>query len=630
MTLLSLTRIAQSYSGREIFSGVGLRISERDKIGVIGDNGAGKTTLVRIMTGEDLPDEGERIARRELRIVWTEQIPDLEEGSTVREAAAVSFDELGRMERELRALEERMALEPDNERLHVWHEQIHTAFDAGGGYEREHRLGQVLSGLGFRTEDFDRPVHELSGGQKARVALARVMLRPAELLILDEPTNHLDLDGLAFLEDWLLGLRSAFLVVSHDRRFLDRVASSILDVEGGRVTRYRGNYSACRRQKELGLQTALREFKKQEDWFAKEMGFIRKHMGSRRTAEAKGRLKRLQRIQRMSRPRTASPRMQLRLGKARGLAGQTMIAAEGLGFRWPGGTELFRGFDFRIFHRDRIGLVGANGIGKSTLLELISGERRPTSGTLERAGKLRIARFSQEMEELPGRGSVLESLARVVPVWTEQERRDHLALFQFQGDEIEKEVEKLSGGEKRRLCLACFITRDFDVLLLDEPTNHLDITSREALEEALGNYPGTLVMVSHDRYFLTELATRIFEMAEDGLRIHDRGMQQFEERSAPGARKSGKTAPDGPVRQHPKPESSPRGIESSPRIRNPYAFARLEEEIFELEAELEALTRELSGEDLWREPERFKKLEARRKEIESELSTKYEIWENWQ
>lgn len=638
MTLLSLSQVERNYGDRTIFSGVSLRIDDKDRIGIIGDNGAGKTTLVHILTGKEPPDRGERAARRDLRMAWTEQIPDLAPGTTILEAARTSFRELEQMEVDLRDLEEQMARTPEDERLLHRHERIHTAFEASGGYERDRFAERALLGLGFTIEDFDRDVAQLSGGQKARVALARVMLLPAELLILDEPTNHLDLDGIAFLEDWLCSRTGAFVVVSHDRRFLDRVCESIVDVEFAGVTRYKGNYSQCRTQKEARFEATMREFQKQQDFIAKETAFIKKHMGSQRTAEAKGRLKRLNRIQQMARPRKKGD-VRLRLTKGhRGLQGQTLVEGEGLSYAWPGHDAIFAGFDFRVYHGDRVGILGRNGIGKSTLLKLISGELRPTAGKLDVAQKLRIARFTQEMEDLPSHGNVYECLQALVPTWVDQDLRDHLGAFGFTQDEIEKDVNVLSGGEKRRLCLARLTCAEFDLLLLDEPTNHLDISTREAFEQALDAYPGTLVMVSHDRWFLDKMATRIFEMEEDQLRTYEDGLAYYlvkrEERKKADQRDRGQER-DGQRRDAGDPESG-QGDDTktagsdSGKIRNPYAFAKLEQDIMELETRLAEVQLLLNEPDAWKDPESLKQNQSRQEEIEAELADYYERWENWQ
>ena len=363
---------------------------------------------------------------------------------------------------------------------------------------------------------------------------------PAELLVLDEPTNHLDLEGIAFLEQTLAERRGAFVVVSHDRRFLDTVCTSIVEVEAARVTRYPGNYSAFREQQDRELKTALREYAKQQDFVQKEMAYIRKHMGSRWTAQAKGRLKRLSRVQLLAKPKTSQARMKLDLGGAKGLSGQCVLEAEGLAMRFDGQSEpLWEGLDLRVFHGDRVCLLGRNGTGKTTLLAALAGRIQVKAGRIERAKLLRIGFFSQQMEDLPTSGTVLSSFMALVPQWTEGECRDHLALFVFRGDDVEKEVATLSGGEKRRLCLARLIVQPFDICFFDEPTNHLDIATREALEDALANYSGTIVVVSHDRWFVSRVVQQIFELRGDGIVRPQRGHRRLrtEPRRAPPRRR---------------------------------------------------------------------------------------------
>jgi len=326
--------------------------------------------------------------------------------------------------------------------------------------------------------------------------------------------------------------------------------------------------------------------------------------------------------------------MHLKLGKAKGLSGQTIIAGESVGFTWPDGTKLLDSVDFRIFYGDRVCIVGRNGIGKSTLLRLCTGELQPTEGRIERAKKLTITRFSQEMEDLPATGTVIDSMRAIQPTWLEGQVRDHLALFQFGADDVDNLVENLSGGEKRRLCLARLVTEPFDILLLDEPTNHLDISTREALEDALGDYPGTIVMVSHDRYFLGRVATRIFELLADGIRIHEHGLEQYEEHSrlrrrAESRKPRSRAASSSKAATHGKVEQA--GDASKPdRIRNPFAFRKLEEEIFDLEEQLERIATEISDPELWKRPDRLKELQARQAALEGDLESKYERWENWQ
>jgi ATP-binding cassette subfamily F protein 3 len=634
LTLISLSRIERSHGDRIIFSEASLRIDETDHIGVVGDNGEGKTTLFRVITGEDPPDHGARSARKDLNIAGTAQIPIFPPGQTVLQALQSSFADLEALEIELRRLEEQMESNPEDHRLMRRYEACSQAFEAGGGWKREQLANRALQGLGFPEKDRVQDASTLSGGQKVRLELARCLLRPVHLLMLDEPTNHLDLMGIRFLEEHLKNHRGAFVVISHDRTFLDRVADSIVEVDSGKVTRFPGNYSAYRQQKDLGLKTALRDFKKQEDFITKEMDFIRRHMGSRRTAEAKGRLKRLERLKRLAPPPGDNRSMGLQFGAAKGLEGQTVLEVENLGFGYDKQTPLFEGVSFRIQHGEHVGIVGRNGIGKSSLLSLIAGKMSPDSGKIEKAKKLRISWFRQEMEDLPTVGTVLEALHILMPDWTEGQCRSHLARFLFFEEDISKSVEILSGGEKRRLALARLVTQPVDILLLDEPTNHLDISSREALEDALASFNGTVVMVSHDRWFLNTLSARILELQPDGVTPH-RNFDAFEEatqrnRKAATRQKNENKASRMDSPPLPREGSSSTAPKKEGKIRNPWAFQKLEEKIFELEGQMETLQKEWDDPELWKNAEKMKSLQKKKAELEQTLQEHYERWENWE
>jgi len=634
LTLISLSRVERNHGDRIIFSEASLRIDETDHIGVVGDNGEGKTTLFRVLTGEDTPDKGIRSARKDLNIAGTSQIPSFPPGQTVLQALQSSFADLEALEKELRQLENKMEENPEDQRIMRRYEACSQTFEAGGGWKRDLLADRALQGLGFSERDRQQDASTLSGGQKVRLELARCLLRPVDLLMLDEPTNHLDLGGIRFLEDHLKNHRGAFVVISHDRTFLDRVANAIIEVEGGKITRYPGNYSSYRRQKELGLKTALRDFKKQTDFIAKEMDFIRRHMGSRRTAEAKGRLKRLERLKRLAPPPGDNRSMGLRFGAAKGLEGQTVLEVEDLGFGYEKNKPLFKGVSFRVQHGEHIGIVGRNGIGKSSLLSLIAGNMSPDEGIIEKAKKLRVSWFRQEMEDLPSHGTVLEALHILIPEWTEGQCRSHLARFLFFEEDISKLVEVLSGGEKRRLALARLVTQPVDILLLDEPTNHLDISSREALEDALASFNGTVIMVSHDRWFLNTLSARILELQPDGITQH-RNFNDFEESMQRHRKSSARKKVEVKKTKTSPRESSSEGASSKEKkkeskIRNPWAFQKLEEKIFELEEEKEALQKEWDNPELWKDANKLKSLQKKKDELEKMLQEHYERWENWE
>ncbi len=628
MTLVSLEKIERRFGDLVVLDGASLRVDERDRLGVIGDNGAGKTTMIRILAGVEETDRGNRILRRGLRIAYGSQIPELHTGVTVLQFVLQGNGEFRLLEQRVRELEAKLAQDPGDADTLQQYGHLQSAFEAGGGYEREHLCKKVLGGLGFAELDLSKDVEVLSGGEASRLVLATLMVQPVDLLILDEPTNHLDLQGIEFLENFVQRHPGAVVAVSHDRTFLDRVATHIVEVDMGKANRVKGNYTAFKKQSDLQLLSTGRSYQEQQEFIKKEMDYIRKHMGSRLTAQAKGRLKRLKRLQLIQRPKNKSSEMKLRFRGGGGMEGQAILEAENLGARIPQGPTLFSQANFRLYHGETLGIVGRNGAGKTTLMRMLANHSQPQEGSLRRSKASTAGYFSQEMSDLPSHGTVLEALAAMAtPQTPPKDLRDHLALFLFSGDEVDKQVETMSGGEKRRLCLARLTYGDYDFLCLDEPTNHLDITAREGLEEALRGYPGAVVVISHDRQFLQEVAGRILYVADGGVRVFDSGLSQcmeFLAQSGSQERKKKK------AQQKPAPSTAAPSRPAGPeKIRNPLMFKKLEEEIFAMEEELETLHRAMELPENYSDHETLLTLNQQEEEVQSKLQAAYERWENW-
>ena len=628
MTLVTLDKIVRRFGDFPILDGLSLRVDEGDRIGVVGDNGAGKTTMIRILAGIDPPDLGQRNPKRNLRVAYGAQMPAMPEGTTIEQFVMLGTGEHAGLEDRMRKLEAEMA-EGSDSALRKYGE-LQASFEAGGGYDRKHQVEKVLSGIGFPLGDLQKDVSVLSGGEKSRVQLAILMTTPADLLILDEPTNHLDLQGIEFTEDFIVRYPGAVVVVSHDRRFLDGVANAIVEVANGISNRFKGNFSAYSKQRDLALLAQQRQFKSQREFLDKEMDFIKRNMAGQKSAQAKGRLKRLQRLQLIGKPKGKRQEMKLTFGQStRGQAGQ--VAIEGEALRVMAGQKLLlESSDFRVWFGEITALLGRNGAGKTTLLRLLARQGIPAGGELKHAHNLRIGYFSQEKNDLPQQGTVLEAMRILDRTVDDRTLRDHLALFLFMGDEIEKPVADLSGGEKQRLSLARMTRAEFDVLCLDEPTNHLDVAGTEGLEQALKEFPGTVVLITHDRQLVEQIADRVLWVENGTVRSFDQGLEQCQrvlaaERSAARAAESKAKgrAPD-------KDAEPPKLARETGKIRNPLLFKRLEEKIMSLEVDIEATQANMLEPENYASASKMKDLQDNEVRLKAELAEAYAEWENWQ
>lgn len=516
-TVLTVTALAKAFGPDQIFRDISFQIADREHVALVGVNGAGKSTLLRIVSGFDTPSGGEVSFARGARVSVLTQEPRFDIERSVRDEARLAFDEALTALAHMRELETEMqsASGEHLDELFQEYERLSLHFEVSGGYDVEHRTDEVLTGLGFSAEQMNQSVTTLSGGQKTRVSLAKALLADPDLLLLDEPTNHLDLGMLEWLEGFLVTWRGAFLVVSHDRYFLDRVTNRTLDLSFGRLEDYPASYARYLTLREERLERRRQEYEEQQALIARTEEFIRRYKAGQRSREARGRQTRLDRLERIERPQEHD-NLKLNANPTRRSGREALTATPlRIGYRVAGEDRaLVSTPELRAERGDRIAIIGTNGSGKSTLLKTLVGELPSLKGRISFGTNVKVGYYAQGHEGLPAEGTPLSILLGAQPMG-EEAARNYLARFLFSGDEVLRSIDALSGGERSRLALACLLVEGANLLVLDEPTNHLDIQSRETLEQLLSRYDGTVIFVSHDRYFIDRVATRVWEI-EDG------------------------------------------------------------------------------------------------------------------
>ncbi|KIL50591.1 ABC-F family ATP-binding cassette domain-containing protein [Jeotgalibacillus soli] len=520
MILLQVNQLSKAFGAEEILSNIKLEVQTKDRIALVGRNGAGKSTLLKMIAGQLSYDQGEIIKPKEVSIGYLEQHSGLESALSIWEEMLQVFDHLRQMEKNLRESEQLMAdpaiyEDPERyERLMREYDELQVTFKEQGGYQFEADIRSVLHGLRFQQFDHDTPISTLSGGQKTRLALGKLLLTKPDIMILDEPTNHLDIETLSWLEQYLQGYPGAILIVSHDRYFLDKVVNQVVEISRHRSRKYLGNYSNYLDQKALNYEREMKEFGKQQEEIAKIEDFIARNLvRASTTKQAQSRRKKLERMERMDRPGGEEKSASFSFHIER-QSGNDVLKLEGLSI---GYTEpVSRNLQASVSRQDSIALIGPNGVGKSTLLKTIVKKLSPLAGNIRYGSNVSIGYYDQEQAELHSHKTALNELWDDYPSKNEKDIRTILGNFLFSGDDVLKPVSTLSGGEKARLALAKLMMQQSNFLILDEPTNHLDLDSKEILENALMDYPGTILFVSHDRYFINRIATKIFEMSSEG------------------------------------------------------------------------------------------------------------------
>jgi ATP-binding cassette subfamily F protein 3 len=529
MPIVSVSQLGKSFGAERIFSSVKFQIEAGDHVGLVGPNGAGKSTLLNILAGREEPDEGVVAVARNIRIGYLTQVTDFQPHHTLREEMLSVFAKVHQWEQELHELAHQMALSEaqSNETLHndllTRYAELQELYEHAGGYTYENRVEQVLDGLGFMRDQQAGLVTHLSSGQQTRAALGKLLLQEPDLLLLDEPTNHLDLATLEWLETYLSAWKGAMMIVAHDRYFLDKVVSRTVDLAFGRIEEYPGNYTKYLHLREERMERRLREYETQRAHIAHTEEFIRRYKAGQRSREARGRQKLLDRMERVERPQDL-PELHLEFTPITE-SGLMVISTSKLAAGYGSGKLigqpqseakiLVRVTDLELLRGDRVGLIGPNGVGKTTLLRTLIGELPPVGGQLQIGHNVRIGYYSQTHAGLNMERSIIDEI-RQISALSEEGARTFLGRFLFSRDDVFKAIGTLSGGERSRVALAKLTLQGSNFMILDEPTNHLDLQSRQLLEEVLSEFEGTLLFVSHDRYFIDRLATKVWAV-EDGV-----------------------------------------------------------------------------------------------------------------
>ncbi len=645
MPILSVSHLGKSFGAERIFADVNFKIDEHDRIGLVGPNGAGKSTLLNILAGYEEAEEGTLSRARNARLGYLTQHVDFQPANTLREEMLTVFDHLRAWERELGELALQLAVPAAQADQHL-HEQLLThyadlqyQFEHGGGYTYENKVAQVLDGLGFTREEQAAPVMHLSGGQSTRAALGKMLLQEPDLLLLDEPTNHLDLEALEWLETYLNDWPGAMVVVAHDRYFLDKVVSRVIELAFERIEEYPGNYTAYLRLREERLERRQREYEAQQAYIAHTEEFIRRYKAGQRSREARGRQKLLDRMDRVARPQDfAEMHFEFSSGVDSGqMVLSTQKLAVGYPARQPGGAPvlLTRVADLELLRGDRVGLLGPNGSGKTTLLRTIIGELAPLSGHVSLGHNVRVGYYSQTHAGLNPERTIVDEI-RQVSALSEDGARSFLGRFLFSGADVFKPIGALSGGERSRVALAKLTLQGSNFLILDEPTNHLDLQSRQFLEEVLGDFEGTLLFVSHDRYFVDSLATRVW-IIENGVLIPYLGnYTEYRARKRPLVLNIDIPAPFPPdEKATPAPEQTAKTARSATPARSggkkgkikTRAVEDVEKDIEKAEAQIKLIEEKLAEAALKADAEQLKQLSEEYEQAKARVDKLLAEWE---
>ena len=641
--ILACQKITKAFGGDTILNDISFLINEGEKAALIGINGAGKTTLLKVITGEYEADGGEVVLQRGATMGYLSQVIDVTSRRTIYEEMLDAKKDIITMEQDIRELEKAIShlSGEELEKAMEKYSQLTDRFEKSNGYAWKSEIVGVLKGLGFTEAEFDTPIHTLSGGQKTRVALSRILLTRPDIILLDEPTNHLDMDAIRWLETFLGNYRGAVLIVSHDRYFLDRVVSKVIEIENGNSQTFLGNYSRYAEKKKAQRDAQMKQYlnqqqeiQHQEEVIAKLRSFNREK--SIRRAESREKM--LDKMELVDKPVVLNSRMRISL-EPEIISGNDVLTIEHLSKSFDN-KPLFKNLNLSIRRGEVVGLLGANGTGKTTLLKIINRHLRPDGGKIHYGAKVSIGYYDQEQHVLNDEKTIFDEISDAYPKLTNTRIRNVLAAFLFTGDRVFQKIGTLSGGEKGRVSLAKLMLSNANFLILDEPTNHLDIQSREILEDAINDYEGTVFYVSHDRYFINQTATRILDLSPEGIVNYKGNYTYYLEQKEAGNIEADSDSVLG------SPEASGEGADkkAEPAVSSKEDWKRSREEaarqrkranelkkteadISRLEEENESIKEEMNSPDIASNVSRLMELSRKYEENEEALLELYDKWE---
>ena len=631
MILLTLQNVTKSFAMNTVLKDINLTLQAGSRMGLVGVNGCGKSTLFKLISGAMEPDEGTISLSKGTRVGVLTQDADIQSDLTIQQELERVFEPVREMERKLRQMEAEMAEKHDDpaafDQLSHAYSRLMDRFEDAGGYEWPSRIQGVLAGLGFARGREQQPANLLSGGEKTRLCLARLLLTQPELLMLDEPTNHLDLQSVEWLEDTLKKYRGTVLVISHDRYFLNAVCDCMAEISMRRLTQYEGNYDRFAVQRQANLERQLKEYKMQQAEIARQEAIIARYRMYNREKSiraAESREKRLERMEKLEKP-VSEQKVRFSF-EARRRSGDDVLIAKELSKGFDGRT-LFEHFNLHLRVGDRVAVIGANGVGKTTLLKLITGQLPPDSGTVVYGSNVDVGYYDQQQSGLHPEKDVLNELWDDFPRLEIDRVRGVLALFLLTGDDVFQPISTLSGGEKGRVALAKLMLRKDNLLLLDEPTNHLDMDSREVLEDALDDFDGTLLTVSHDRYFINRVANRVVEMRPDGVTEYLGNYDDYVEKKRLEADGALAEAEGGKTRTQLDKEKRRERLKQESAKTLKLKLKQAEQAIADAEERIAQLEARMADPETYKSPDAAQKLAQEHRDAQEALDALYSDWE---